>query len=287
MIKKGLYSLIFPKKKQGKDGRSVQEPNKLPQGEMNKLLKGKNVLITGAGGTIGKSIAVEMARQGANISFTDSDESKVKALEQQLGSFSEHSSGFVGDITSKEDIKGLCNWLKKKNTVIDILVNNVGITLGVTSILNTNFENMSQILDTNIIGPVYLTRLIVENMFSEGIKGSIIFISSIHQWSVSKDISYSASKAAVGAAVRELALELAPHGIRVNSIAPGWVAQDPKGEVLPFSKGPLHKKSIHPQFIGRTAVYLASNYYSEFTTGTTITIDGGLSLPNYLTNGEV
>jgi NAD(P)-dependent dehydrogenase (short-subunit alcohol dehydrogenase family) len=287
MKKKGIHSLIFPKKEQRKEGRSVYESNDLPSEEMNQLLKGKNVLITGAGGTIGKSIAIEMVRQGANIYYTDSDESKVKALGQKLDSFSEGASGFVGDITSKGDIKSLCDWLKKKKTVIDTLVNNVGIKLETSSILNTNYENMSQTLDTNFIGPIYLTRLIVENMFSEGIQGAIIFISSIHQWSISKSISYSASKAAVGTAVRELALELAPHGIRVNGIAPGWVAQDPKGRILPFPKGPLHKKSIHPQYIGRAVVYLASNYYSEFTTGATITIDGGLSLPNYLTNSRV
>jgi len=255
--------------------------------EMNKLLDGKNILITGAGGIIGRSIASEMAHQGANIYFTDSDESKVNALDKQLNSININSAGFVADITKNTDIEDLHNWLKMKNVIIDSLVNNVGIQFNETSIFTINRENMSRILDTNVTGPVYLTRLIVENMLTQKIQGSVIFITSIHQWVISKNMSYSASKAALGSIIKELAVELAQYGIRVNGIAPGWVAQDSQGNVLPFPRGLLHKKSIHPRYIGRSAVYLTSNYYSEFTTGATITIDGGLSLTNHLTDSDL
>jgi NAD(P)-dependent dehydrogenase (short-subunit alcohol dehydrogenase family) len=203
-----------------------------------------------------------------------------------LNPINEKSAGFVADITSSADIDNLHHWLNKKDVVIDSLVNNVGLNLKVTSFLKASREDISNVMDINVIGPLNLTRLIVEDMLAHKIQGSVIFITSIHQWSIGKNVSYSSSKAALGLAIKELAVELAQHGIRVNGVAPGWVAQDAEGNVLPFPKGLLYKKSVHPQYIGRSVVYLASNYYSEFTTGATITIDGGLSLSNYLTNSE-
>lgn len=81
--------------------------------------------------------------------------------------------------------------------------------------------------------------------------------------------------------IKELAVEFSPYGIRVNGIAPGWVAADDRGNPLHHEYTLLHKCSIAPCYIGRAAVYLASDYFSQFTTGSIIKIDGGLSLYNY------
>lgn len=112
--------------------------------------------------------------------------------------------------------------------------------------------------------------------------GCILFLSTIHQWSYKGDVSYSASKAAVGAIINELALKLAPHGIRVNGLAPGLVRLDEMGSPCPHIPTPLHQTAVHPQYIGRAAVYLASDYFSHCTTGTLLKIDAGLSLVNYV-----
>jgi NAD(P)-dependent dehydrogenase (short-subunit alcohol dehydrogenase family) len=119
-------------------------------------------------------------------------------------------------------------------------------------------------------------------MINHKIGGSIIFITSIHQWTIRKLMSYSASKAALGMMIKELALELAPDQIRVNGIAPGWVMLDSQGNPLNSKHTPLYQCSIDPCYIGRAAVYLASDYFSYSTTGTVLKIDAGLSLYNHI-----
>ena len=124
-------------------------------------------------------------------------------------------------------------------------------------------------------------------MIDNNIDGAIIFITSIHQWTIRGEPSYTASKAALGMIVKELAIDMAPHRIRVNGIAPGWVAENEQGLPLIHRYVPLHNCSINPRYIGRAAVYLASDYFSEFTTGTVLKIDAGLSLYNHYVDREL
>ena len=119
-------------------------------------------------------------------------------------------------------------------------------------------------------------------MVDQHIPGCIIFLTSIHQWILRRAVSYSATKAALGMIVKELAIDLAPYGIRVNGIAPGWVDEDVTGHPYPYDRPVLHGSSINPRYIGRAVVYLSSDYFSRFTTGTVLQVDGGLSLGNYL-----
>jgi NAD(P)-dependent dehydrogenase (short-subunit alcohol dehydrogenase family) len=81
--------------------------------------------------------------------------------------------------------------------------------------------------------------------------------------------------------IKELAVDLAPYKIRVNGIAPGWVAEDEQKQPLSIEYSLLHNCSISPCYIGRAAVYLASDYFSKFTTGTVLKIDGGTTLYNH------
>jgi NAD(P)-dependent dehydrogenase (short-subunit alcohol dehydrogenase family) len=119
-------------------------------------------------------------------------------------------------------------------------------------------------------------------MTDNHISGSIIFITSIHQWTIRRFLSYSSSKATLGMIVKELALELAPYSIRVNGIAPGHVEEDKNGNTITHKYTPLYKSSINPCYIGRAAVYLSSDFFSRFTTGTVLKVDAGLSLYNHL-----
>jgi NAD(P)-dependent dehydrogenase (short-subunit alcohol dehydrogenase family) len=266
---------------------------------LDQLLKGRNVLITGGGRNIGRSVAIEMARVGANVYFTEIDKERCGRLEKELTGYEALSRGVIADITSSSDTDKLCSWLSKERINIDILVNNVG----------TNYEKMlherslvdrmiarvkcgtkggrrqliwREIYETNVFGPVRLTDAISETMVRNGIQGSIIFITSIHQWSVRRDAPYSSSKAALGMLINELAVSLAPHKIRVNGIAPGYVEEDEQGEALGQRHSLLYKSSINPCYIGRAAVYLASEYFSRFTTGTVLKIDAGVSLYNHM-----
>ena len=142
------------------------------------------------------------------------------------------------------------------------------------------------LFDTNFFGPLDLTDRISRAVVRNGRGGSILFITSIHQWVVRRMPAYSASKAALGMVIRELALELAPHSIRVNGIAPGYVTRDKGGKPVPHRHTPLYGSSVDPSYIGKAAVFLASDTTSRFTTGSVLTVDAGLSLYSHLANQE-
>lgn len=246
----------------------------------NELLSGKNVLITGSGRNIGKSIATEMACQGANIFFTEIDEQRARALEQQLKKDGKSVKYFLSDVSKTQDSDLLLRHLTDSGIQIDVLVNNVGVQHQARTIQAFDPKEWAETYQTNIFGPLYLTRLISQRMIERQSGGSILFLTSVHQWMVIGSAAYSSSKAALGMIIRELALELAAYHIRVNGIAPGWVVEDELGKPLPSKNQSLWNTSINPDFIGRAAVYLASDYFSKFTTGTVIKIDAGLSLFN-------
>jgi NAD(P)-dependent dehydrogenase (short-subunit alcohol dehydrogenase family) len=244
-----------------------------------RLLTGKNMLITGACSNIGRSIAQESARHGANIYFTDIIETKIKELERQLSQdFQVKSRGFLSDVSQAADNDRLMSQLSESNVDINCLINNVGIKLPAPSVRNIKMKDFEKIFHTNVFGPLYLTGLITDKMVKRHIQGSIIFLSSIHQWIKSRNVLYSSSKAAIGMIVKELASDLLPNRIRVNAIAPGWVESDKKGRTLSARDRVLHKTSINPLYIARAVVYLASEHFSRFTTGTVLKIDGGYTL---------
>lgn len=249
----------------------------------NKLLADKNVLVTGAGPMIGSAIALEMAKQGANIYFTDIIEKRCANLESKLDSLEVKFKGFISDISVKEDNDKIVNYLTENNINIDILVNNVGVNreLEQGGIKNFDLETCKEIFDVNIIGPLHLTKLISQKMSENKTSGNIIFLTSVHQEIIGLWPIYSATKSGLQMIVKELAAELAVNKIRVNGIAPGWVKTNDEGNTVYAEKLILHNTSIEPAYIGRSAVYLASEYFSKHTTGTIIKIDSGQTLLPY------
>ncbi len=246
------------------------------------LLAGRTALITGAGRNIGRAIALEMVGHGANVLFTDIDDSAIAALERDLSGTSVRARGFRSDISRPHDVAALCARLEADGERVDVLVHNAAAQFFTTTFQDDGLREWRTALETNVLGPVHLTKRIARQMIACGTEGSILFISSIHQWTVRRYAHYSASKAAIGMYIRELALDLAPYGIRVNGIAPGWVATGADGKVLAHRYTPLYRHSIHPDYIARAAVMLASDYYSGCTTGAVLTVDGGLSLYNHV-----
>lgn len=247
----------------------------------NKLLINKNILITGAGKNIGRAIAITMAEQGANIYFTDINNHYISNLEQELSMKNIKFKGFIADINNLEQTDNIINYFHVNKIKIDVLVNNVGIQSQKNGILAITHEERTKTFKTNVISPLYLTEKITQHMIENDIEGSIIFLSSIHQSMPMRIPSYSASKAAIKAIIRELAIDLSGYKIRVNGIAPGWVIEDESGNSLKHEYSLLHKKTIPPDYIARAAVYLASDYFSYFTTGSILKIDAGLSLFNH------
>ncbi len=261
--------------------KSVPVPSEQPMN--HKLLFEKNVLLTGAGQNVGRGIALEMAKQGANIFFTDIHTERGQKLEEELGQFEITAKWFNSDISRTEDIEALKNALTRESREIDILVNNAATQVFPSPIREVPKEEFPRIFGTNVFGPIYLTKLISQMMIEKQTQGTILFVTSIHSSHVFRSTSYSSSKAALSMVIKELAMELAPFGIRVNGISPGPVGEDEEGHPLPETRTPSHGTKVNPCYIGRAAVFLASAYYSEFTTGATLTIDGGISLHSYQT----
>jgi len=247
----------------------------------NQLLAGKNVLITGAGKNCGRGIALEMAKQGANVFFTDLSDQACVSLEHELAIYPVKAKGVVADITKTAESDAIVEQLNQNQIGIDILVNNVGRQFAGGGFAGLGVEDWQQTFQTNVFGPMYLTRLVAERMIANGVQGSILFLTSIHQDVISRWPIYSASKAALAMLIKELAVELAPAMIRVNGIAPGWVLEDEHGQPSHHEYTLLRDCSIAPRYLGRAAVYLAADYFSAFTTGTVLKLDGGLSLYNH------
>lgn len=249
--------------------------------EDQKLLIGKTALITGGGRNIGRGIALELAQQGAEIVIFELDSKACDELRSEIQSLGVGYQAFAFDITDNDAVEAALRKLHGQGRKIDLLVNNVGIQpkkIGSRSLKKTKFR---EVFETNVMAPMALTYSIVNKMIQDKNPGSILFITSIHQSIISRWVSYSSSKAALEMAIKELAIDLAPHNIRVNGIAPGWVAEDKEGQPKPHSYTPLRQSSINPRYIGRAAVYLTADYFSRFTTGTVLTIDAGLSLYSY------
>ena len=148
----------------------------------NKILANKNVLITGAVQNIGRSIALEMAKQGANIYFTDIQADKIQFLEQELSQLGIISKGFLSDISNPDQVNKLINDLKEQNITINVLVNSVGIHGQRSAEFNPlDLQLIRDVFETNLFGPLQLTYSMAQTMIEHQIQGSILFLSSIHQ----------------------------------------------------------------------------------------------------------
>ena len=243
---------------------------------------GKTILITGAGGGIGRSTAVECSRMGANVLITDINGQALKetmsVLDTQSG---QQHQMYVADLTDNEKLDELVSAIP----VIDGLVSNAGISK-VLPIQFLNDADFSRIMDINAFAPMYLTQKIYKKKkISKG--GSIVFtvsISGVCMVSMG-GVMYAVSKNALDAFMRNAALEFAAKNIRVNSVNPSRVntplikantsysQEDLAKDLLTY---PL-KRYAEPEEIAYAIIYLLSDA-SAYVTGHSLIIDGGKTL---------
>ncbi len=133
------------------------------------------------------------------------------------------------------------------------LVNNVDIEVAPSPIRSVSKEEFLEIFEPNVFGPVYLTKIFSQKMINKLTKGSIIFITFIHQDTLRVATSYSSSKTALTMVIKELAMELRPFHIRVNGVRPRWVQEDKNGNALHHKLTPIHENSINRCYIERGA----------------------------------
>ena len=242
---------------------------------MIKNLEKKVVLVSGAGKGIGKEIALTFAAAGSKVAFFDKNQKAVEQVEKELGLLKEKFLAATVDIEDFPAVARFISLVKTRLGPIDILINNVGIGL-VKKFFQTSETDYDRVLNTNFKGPFFLTQSVSREM-KEG--DSIIFITSIHAEHPSLDPTYDASKAAINSLVANLALELAPKGVRVNAVAPGHIDVETKSLARPQPDVPLSKKAGLPKDVAEACLFLADNEKAPYLTGVILPVTGGLHLP--------
>lgn len=240
------------------------------------MLKGKTVVITGGAKGIGKAIAIEFAKEGANIVINYRSSSPEDVV-SQIESLGVKCLAIKSDISKFEEALKLLEQANEEFGSIDVLVNNAGITRD-TLLMRMSEEDFDSVIETNLKGTFNTIKHASKIMLKQK-SGSIINISSVVGLTGNiGQVNYSASKAGIIGMTYSVARELASRGITCNAIAPGFIKTDMtdclsdsiKESVL--ASIPL-KRFGEASEIGQTAVFLAKNKY---ITGQVITVDGGM-----------
>jgi 3-oxoacyl-[acyl-carrier protein] reductase len=242
-------------------------------------LEGKNILITGAAQGIGKSIAVEMAKEGANIGVADININTAESAAQEINSFGVKSSAIQLNVSDQSSVTDAVQAFTKELGSLDVLVNNAGITRD-TLLMRMKEEDWDAVLNINLKGTFLCTKEAVKIMAKQRY-GKIINISSVVAFIGNPgQANYSASKAGLIGLTRTTAREYAPRGIRVNAIAPGFI-KTAMTDVLPDNVKDEMMKAIPlgqfgtPEDVAQAAIFLSSPE-SDYLTGQVIHVNGGM-----------
>jgi len=241
----------------------------------------KIAIVTGGGSGIGFAIAKKFVIENITTIIIGRDTKKLNDAKKELGELCIPISFDLNDIAS---IPKLVKEIESKFGSISILVNNAGINLK-KDFIEVSDEDFQRILYTNVSSVFALTREVVKVMI-KNVTGCIINISSMaSQYGLPKVIAYTASKSAIEGMTRAMAVELSPLGIKVNCIAPGFIAtemsakalnNDPDRKKKVLSRTPMGKLG-NPSDIADAAFYFAGET-SKFITGVVLPVDGGNSI---------
>ncbi len=246
-----------------------------------KLLEGKTALITGAARGIGKAIAVEYAKHGANIAFTDLVIDEVgQATEQELASYGVKVKGYASNAADFEAAHAVVKQIHEEFGSIDVLVNNAGITKD-TLMMRMSEAQWDAVLTVNLKSAFNFIHAVTPIMARQR-GGSIINMSSVVGVSGNAgQCNYSASKAGLIGLAKSIAKEMGPRGIRANSIAPGFIITEmtaalPEEVREQWAKTIPLRRGGTPEDVAKVALFLASDL-SGYVTGQTIHCCGGMN----------
>jgi glucose 1-dehydrogenase len=252
-------------------------------------LSGRTAIVTGASRGIGRAIALRLAAAGAKVACVARSVEKLQETADAISAAGGTAEVHPCDVTDSAAVSKLVEDLAEKWEGIDILVNNAGITKD-TLIPRMTDEDWDTVIATNLTGGFLCAREAVRRFRAKGRRpeissalGKIVFNSSVHEtipWA--RRVNYAASKGGLSQLMKSLAQEVAPEGIRVNSVAPGAIATDINRAQREAGKEEMLKRIPfgrigEPDDVARTIVWLCTDA-SDYVVGHTLFVDGGMAL---------
>jgi NAD(P)-dependent dehydrogenase (short-subunit alcohol dehydrogenase family) len=241
-------------------------------------LAGQTALITGGGTGLGLGMAKCFVASGARVVLVGR---RLEELDRACKSLGKNAFALAGDVTKLETAPALIDQAEKIAGPLSILVNNAGVHLK-KPMVETSDAEFAKVIQTHVFGAFALTREAGRRMVARK-SGSILFTASMTSlMGIPLVVAYSAAKSAYVGMVRTLSVELGVHNIRVNAIAPGWIASDMLDQALDgdptrkakiLGRTPLNRFG-EPEDIGWAAVYLCSPA-AKFISGVILPVDGG------------
>jgi NAD(P)-dependent dehydrogenase (short-subunit alcohol dehydrogenase family) len=244
------------------------------------VLKGRIALVTGAGQGNGKAIALGMAQAGARVMIADLNGTTSEATAREIKATGSQSAGFALDVSDRAACLALADRIAKEVGPLEILVNNAGVLFRGALVEAESASHWDRTMSVNVNGPFNVTSAFLPQLRQT--RGCIINIGSIQSFIAPPNTAaYSVSKGAVLQLTKALAAELAPHGVRVNGIAPGIIAtamsevtRSDTAKLEGFLRHVPMGRVGHPEELAGAAVFLASPHAS-YITGVMLPVDGG------------
>jgi glucose 1-dehydrogenase len=264
------------------------------------ILSGQKALVTGANSGIGRGVALELAKAGAHVlvNYVDGD-TAAQDVVKEIRSGGALALAYKADVSSEEEVAAMFAYAVQELGTVDILVANAGLQRD-SAFQSMTLEKWNKVLNVNLTGQFLCARAAVREFLRRGVvstvskaAGKIICMSSVHQtipWG--GHANYAASKGGIKLLMESMAQELAPRRIRINAIAPGairtpintsaWDTPEALKSLLTLIP---YGRIGEPEDIARAAVWLASDE-SDYVVGTTLFVDGGMTLfPGFSTGG--
>ena len=261
---------------------SVSANSSLSDSNVPQTLAGQTALVSGAARGIGAAIAKSLAAAGANVAVNDlRDPSETVEAIQAMG---RKSIALVGDVSDQGLVESMVARCKDELGAVSILVSNAAYS-DRELFYQANMDGFRKTIDVCMWGPFYLARAVANQMIDNKVQGNMVFISSPHAYkSIPGATAYNMAKAALDQLARTAAVELSEFRIRVNIIHPGWT--DTPGERKFFFEDELQQHGSNlpwgrlakPEDIAHGVVFLCDPR-SDYITGSTLSIDGGIVLP--------
>ncbi len=254
-------------------------------------LKGRRAIVTGGGRGIGRAITLGLARCGADVAVVYRQGADVaEATVAEAAALGVRALAIQADTADGASVSTMVQRVVDELGGVEILVNNAGV-LSRIPFLDMPEAEWRRVVGINLDGPFLVGQAVARQMVSAGVRGAIVNVTSVNQTTVAPNLShYVVSKTAAHALTRQMAYELAPYGIRVNSVAPGLTETDinrkdladPAFREMRLGRIPMHAMT-EPEDHANAVLYLVSDA-ARYVTGESISADGGSTLigPNPL-----